>query len=78
MQGPYLDTTKTHLQRALGDENVLIVRFHDCDINISDYSAMCMKIAKRGILVGLRLYRHFGDYHIKLSIVSLRIFDFFS
>ncbi|KAL8149189.1 putative RNA-dependent RNA polymerase 5 isoform X2 [Apium graveolens] len=59
-KGPYLDTTKTHLQRALGDENILIVRFHDCDINISDYSALCMKISKRGILVGLRLYRHFG------------------
>ncbi|XP_017248678.1 probable RNA-dependent RNA polymerase 5 isoform X1 [Daucus carota subsp. sativus] len=59
-KGPYLDTTRTHLQRALGDENILIVRFHDCDISISDYDAMCTKIAEEGILVGWRLYRHFG------------------
>lgn len=66
MQGPYLDTTRTHLQRALGDENILIVRFHDCDISISDYDAMCTKIAEEGILVGWRLYRHFGDILVKL------------
>jgi hypothetical protein len=27
IQGPYLHKTKTHLQRVLGDENVLAVKF---------------------------------------------------
>ncbi|XP_031115652.1 probable RNA-dependent RNA polymerase 5 isoform X2 [Ipomoea triloba] len=52
-KGVRLTTTRTHLQRALGDENVLCVRFpaeNEC----------CPKmIADEGILVGLRRYRFF-------------------
>ncbi|KAM7509580.1 hypothetical protein LguiA_020033 [Lonicera macranthoides] len=58
-KGPYLNATKTHLQRALGDENVLIVKFAeeatDSTISTSNY----VKISKEGILVGLRRYRFF-------------------
>nr|XP_016511902.1 PREDICTED: probable RNA-dependent RNA polymerase 3 isoform X2 [Nicotiana tabacum] len=51
-KGPYLNTTRTHLQRALGDENVLIVKFVEdaCCANI---------IVEEGILVGFRRYRFF-------------------
>ncbi|XP_060180077.1 probable RNA-dependent RNA polymerase 3 isoform X2 [Lycium barbarum] len=52
LKGPYLSTTRTHLQRALGDDNVLIVKFVEdtCCANI---------IVEEGILVGLRRYRFF-------------------
>ncbi|XVF88617.1 hypothetical protein PTKIN_Ptkin19aG0065300 [Pterospermum kingtungense] len=56
-----MDKSRNHLQRVLGDDNVLIVKF----ANITDSSAGddCFanykKIAKRGIDVGLRRYRFF-------------------
>ncbi|KAL2500917.1 putative RNA-dependent RNA polymerase 5 [Forsythia ovata] len=49
-KGPYLNTIRTHLQRVLGDENVLIVKFPEdgiCGTN------------EEGILVGLRRFRFF-------------------
>lgn len=47
-----MDTTRTHLQRALGDDNVLIVKFVE--------DASCANIIiEEGILVGLRRYRFF-------------------
>lgn len=59
-KGPYLDTRKTHLQRVVGDENVLIVKFAEVDNN---YNMMIrrnyVKIAEAGILVGLSRYRLF-------------------
>ncbi|KAM3269961.1 hypothetical protein P3S67_029867 [Capsicum chacoense] len=52
-KGPYLDTKRTHLQRALGDDNILIVKFVE--------DASCANIIiEEGILVGLRRYRFFG------------------
>lgn len=52
-KGPLLDTTRTHLQRALGDENVLCVKF-------ASENECCAKIvADEGILVGMRRYRFF-------------------
>ncbi|XP_055820155.1 probable RNA-dependent RNA polymerase 3 isoform X3 [Solanum dulcamara] len=51
-KGPYLNTTRTHLQRALGDDNVLIVKF------VEDTSCANL-IVEEGILVGLRRYRFF-------------------
>ncbi|XP_047333491.1 probable RNA-dependent RNA polymerase 5 [Impatiens glandulifera] len=50
-KGPFLTTTRTHLQRKLGDENVLLVKFTD--------EAGFRKVAEQGVLVGLRLYRFF-------------------
>ncbi|KAM3336976.1 putative RNA-dependent RNA polymerase 5 [Capsicum galapagoense] len=49
-KGPYLE--RTHLQRALRDDNVLIVKFVE--------DASCANIIiEEGILVGLRRYRFF-------------------
>lgn len=52
-QGPCLNTTKTHLQRELGDENVLIAKF------LGEGKHSVTKIANEGILVGSRHYRFF-------------------
>ncbi|XP_057969037.1 probable RNA-dependent RNA polymerase 5 isoform X2 [Malania oleifera] len=65
-RGPYLNKQRTHLQRVLGDDNVLIVKFANREIDLST-SATCSgnhytaysSIAKEGILVGLRRYRFF-------------------
>ncbi|KAK0572519.1 hypothetical protein LWI29_032755 [Acer saccharum] len=59
-QGPFLTHTKTHLQRELGDDNVLMVKFAEevTDQRSSDY-AKYSKIAREGILVGLRRYHFF-------------------
>ncbi|XP_050363842.1 probable RNA-dependent RNA polymerase 3 [Argentina anserina] len=65
-KGPYLyKIRRTLLQKELGDDNVLMVKFakeevQRCqipagDINYSTY----MKVAREGILVGLRRYRFF-------------------
>ncbi|KAH6827518.1 hypothetical protein C2S53_007863 [Perilla frutescens var. hirtella] len=52
-KGPYLNSLRTHLQRSLGDENVLIVKF-SVD---GEYSAE--KIVEQGLFVGLRRFRFF-------------------
>lgn len=68
MQGPCLDTTKTHLQRALGDENILIVKFEEEAKDSTNFATSSsnsnryIKIAEEGILVGLRRYRLFGIF----------------
>ncbi|XP_021807143.1 probable RNA-dependent RNA polymerase 3 [Prunus avium] len=65
-KGPCLNNTKrTLLQKVLGDDNVLMVKFSDVgtqkvptgfkDNNYANYS----KVAREGILVGLRRYRFF-------------------
>ncbi|KAH0970548.1 hypothetical protein GBA52_022704 [Prunus armeniaca] len=65
-KGPCLTNTKrTLLQKVLGDDNVLMVKFSDVvtekvptaikDHNYANYS----KVAREGILVGLRRYRFF-------------------
>ncbi|XP_062149198.1 probable RNA-dependent RNA polymerase 5 isoform X1 [Alnus glutinosa] len=62
-KGPYLHKTKTHLQRVLGDENVLAVKFAKAEagrriFSCDDYS-MYHKIAREGIRVGSRRYFFF-------------------
>nr|VDD35013.1 unnamed protein product [Brassica oleracea] len=59
-QGPRLEPTGTHLHKALGDDNVLTVKFADVQKNSSTdpYSAY-KRIAKNGIMVGLRRYQFF-------------------
>lgn len=77
MQGPYLNSSRTHLQRSLGDDNVLTVKF----LENEDYPAG--KIIEEGLIVGLRRYRFFGDYSIYVSrlillfciIFQIRIFS---
>ncbi|KAH0916971.1 hypothetical protein HID58_024631 [Brassica napus] len=58
--GPLLEPTGTHLHKALGDANVLTVKFADVQKNSSTdpYSAY-KRIAKNGIMVGLRRYQFF-------------------
>ncbi|KAH7512897.1 hypothetical protein FEM48_Zijuj12G0138900 [Ziziphus jujuba var. spinosa] len=60
-KGPYLYKTRTHLQKVLGDDNVLIVKFkeEDKDCPLCYYYGAYSKIAKEGISVGLRRYRFF-------------------
>ncbi|KAL1532896.1 RNA-directed RNA polymerase [Salvia divinorum] len=52
-KGPYLNSSRTHLQRSLGDDNVLTVKF----LENADYLAH--KIVEEGLFVGLRRYRFF-------------------
>nr|AHL27588.1 RNA-dependent RNA polymerase 5 [Salvia miltiorrhiza] len=52
-KGPYLNSSRTHLQRSLGDDNVLTVKFLAKEI----YPAR--KIVEEGLIVGLRRYRFF-------------------
>lgn len=49
-----MNAARTHLQQALGDENVLIVRF------LEDAPTNARKIIENGIFVGLWRYRFFG------------------
>ncbi|GLT98518.1 hypothetical protein SLE2022_160200 [Rubroshorea leprosula] len=62
--GPYLDKTRTHLQRVLGDDNVLTVKFAKDGYDWrsfprSHYPPAYIKILKEGIPVGLRRYHFF-------------------
>ncbi|XP_022145050.1 probable RNA-dependent RNA polymerase 5 isoform X2 [Momordica charantia] len=64
-KGPFLNNTKTHLQRVLGDDNVLMVKFAKdtsdrCSTNHLGGSFYAYnKIARDGILLGLRQYCFF-------------------
>lgn len=66
-QGPILQHTRTHLQKSLGDDNVLLVKFaEDQYARKSETSAQKAakhyeKFGKEGLRVGLRLYRFFGN-----------------
>ncbi|GMI89458.1 hypothetical protein like AT2G19930 [Hibiscus trionum] len=59
-KGPYFERTRSHLQRVLGDDNVLDVKFEKDGKSLvgSDFVEF-KRIAKEGILVGLRRYRFF-------------------
>ena len=62
-KGPFMHRTRSHLQRVLGDDNVLIVKFANVTDGKSSVGNDCFskynKIAKKGILAGLRCYRFF-------------------
>ncbi|XP_062090886.1 probable RNA-dependent RNA polymerase 5 isoform X2 [Humulus lupulus] len=64
-KGPFLSNTKTHLQKVLGDDNILRVKFaeeanENSGIDSHDhYFAGYRKIAREGIKVGLRRYCFF-------------------
>ncbi|XP_043721199.1 probable RNA-dependent RNA polymerase 3 [Telopea speciosissima] len=63
-KGPYYDKRRTHLQKVLGDDNVLLVKFSEEEGNrnvstISSCTSIYKKIAEEGIFVGLRHYRFF-------------------
>ncbi|XP_045790333.1 probable RNA-dependent RNA polymerase 5 [Trifolium pratense] len=59
-KGPILQNTRTHLQKSLGDDNVLLVKF--CDVGKTspqEAAKLYGKFGKEGIRVGHRLYRFF-------------------
>ncbi|KAJ0254181.1 hypothetical protein HA466_0107220 [Hirschfeldia incana] len=63
-KGPLLEPTGTHLHKVLGDDNVLTVKFADVPKNSSTYSSndrysVYHRIAKNGIMIGLRRYQFF-------------------
>ncbi|KAL4317791.1 hypothetical protein GQ457_18G001060 [Hibiscus cannabinus] len=58
-KGPYFEKTRSHLQRVLGDDNVLAVKFEDRKSSVNSGFDEFKKVAKEGILVGLRRYRFF-------------------
>ncbi|XP_027358466.1 probable RNA-dependent RNA polymerase 3 isoform X2 [Abrus precatorius] len=64
-KGPILQSMRTHLQKCLGDENVLLVKFDDdrsvrnVRTSAEEANALYGKFGKEGICVGLRLYRFF-------------------
>ncbi|KAI5442023.1 hypothetical protein KIW84_011186 [Lathyrus oleraceus] len=66
-KGPILQHTRTHLQKSLGDDNVLLVKFADPQIakksktSVQEAANHYGKFGKEGIHVGLRLYRFFGN-----------------
>ncbi|KAG5600031.1 hypothetical protein H5410_031401 [Solanum commersonii] len=64
-KGPYLNTARTHLQRALGDDNVLIVKF------VEDTSCANI-IVEEGILVDLRRYLYKDDKEKKKSPAMMK------
>ncbi|PUZ46203.1 hypothetical protein GQ55_7G031800 [Panicum hallii var. hallii] len=60
-KGPYMENKRTHLQKVLGDDNVLVVKFMvPSDSNADFYRQHYHKIAEDGIVLGLRRYRFFG------------------
>ncbi|XP_030488896.2 probable RNA-dependent RNA polymerase 5 isoform X4 [Cannabis sativa] len=58
-KGPYLNSTRTHLQKVLGDDNVLMVKFAEESTSRDPNYPGFRNICKEGILVGLRLYCYF-------------------
>ncbi|KAL0803063.1 hypothetical protein Bca101_058239 [Brassica carinata] len=59
-KGPLLEPTGTHLHKVLGDDNVLTVKFEDVPRNSStDRYTTYRRIAKNGIMLGLRRYQFF-------------------
>ncbi|KAH6827519.1 hypothetical protein C2S53_007864 [Perilla frutescens var. hirtella] len=68
-KGPYLNRLRTHLQRSLGDDNVLIVKF-SVD---GEYSAE--KIVEQGLLVGLRRFRFFVFKDERKKVKKNRVWE---
>lgn len=61
-QGPYIQNTRTHLQKIVGDDNVLLVKFMgQSSESVTDFLPY-HKVAEDGIILGLRRYRFFGKF----------------
>ncbi|CAN6456715.1 unnamed protein product [Victoria cruziana] len=64
-QGPYLHGTTNILQRVVGDDNVLLVKFAETEnasgtkLDLPQCANIFHNVAADGIYVGLRLYRFF-------------------
>lgn len=68
IQGPYMENTRTHLQKIVGDDNVLIVKFADIPglenntDNLGIYCQYYSQVANDGIVLGLRRYHFFSKF----------------
>uniref|UniRef100_A0A0D9UXX7 RNA-dependent RNA polymerase n=1 Tax=Leersia perrieri TaxID=77586 RepID=A0A0D9UXX7_9ORYZ len=62
-KGPYVENTRTHLQKVVGDDNILVVKFigkpSETKTEFSTYCEHYHKVAEDGIVLGLRRYRFF-------------------
>ncbi|KAL9362556.1 hypothetical protein Peur_045341 [Populus x canadensis] len=65
-KGPYLSKLRNVLQRTLGDDNILMVKFEELkderysvSSSLDNYFAKYNKVLREGIHVGLRCYRFF-------------------
>uniref|UniRef100_A0A0A9GEN8 RNA-dependent RNA polymerase n=1 Tax=Arundo donax TaxID=35708 RepID=A0A0A9GEN8_ARUDO len=61
LKGPYIENKRTHLQKVLGDDNILVVKFmgNPSDTNTDFYRHHYHKVAEDGIVLGLRRYHFF-------------------
>ena len=80
MQGPFLNPASTLLQRALQDENVLIVKFAEdtqssrAKIHTDFLYSRFHKVAQEGIWLGRKHYRFFGQFLLNtVSVMHLLI-----
>lgn len=68
-----MENTRTHLQKIVGDDNVLIVKFTDIpDLNnntdkLGIYCQYYSQVANDGIVLGLRRYRFFSKFIFLVS-----------
>jgi len=70
-----MDNKRTYLQKVLGDDNVLVVKFMvPSDNNTDFYRQLYHKIAEDGIVLGLRLYRFFGESLSSCNAKSIWIY----
>ncbi|CAL5018322.1 unnamed protein product [Urochloa decumbens] len=61
LKGPYMENKRTHLQKVLGDDNVLVVKFMvPSDDDADFYRQHYHKVAEDGIVLGMRRYRFFA------------------
>ncbi|CAM0880239.1 unnamed protein product [Alopecurus aequalis] len=58
-KGPYFENAKNHLQKVVGDDNILVVKFPEIPghTNVDDYFGTYHQVAEKGIILGLRRYR---------------------
>ncbi|XP_044347912.1 probable RNA-dependent RNA polymerase 3 [Triticum aestivum] len=63
-KGPYLETSRNKLQKVVGDDNILVVKFSDIPgqrnfgNDVGAYYSVYHKVAEDGISLGLRRYRY--------------------
>ena len=70
-----MDNKRTYLQKVLGDDNVLVVKFMvPSDNNADFYRQQYHKIVEDGIVLGLRLYRFFGESLSSCNAKSIWIY----
>ncbi|CAL5035666.1 unnamed protein product [Urochloa decumbens] len=61
LKGPYMENKRTYLQKVLGDDNVLVVKFMvPSDDDADFYRQHYHKVAEDGIVLGMRRYRFFA------------------